>query len=53
MNDKQTKIIAAIILFLAGVGAYAIYQNSTQSPAEKAAHDLGKAVDAFKDEVDN
>jgi len=39
-------------LFLAGVGAYAIYDRTTQSPAERAAKDLGEAINSLKDEVD-
>ena len=50
MKDSM-KLIAAAVLVLAGFGAYAIYDHFSQSPAERAAHDLGEAVDAFKDEL--
>ena len=52
MKDS-TKIVAAVVLVLAGFGAYAIYDHLSQSPAERAAHDLGEAVDAFKDELED
>lgn len=48
----SNRIFAAVVLILAGFGAYAIYDRASQSPAERAAEDLGKAVDEFTDEID-
>ena len=48
----SNRIIAAVALILAGFGAYAIYDRTSQSRAERAAEDLGEAVDEFTDEID-
>lgn len=49
---SSNKILAGIVLFLAGVGAYAIYDRTAQTPTERAAKDIGEAINSLEDEVD-
>lgn len=46
-------ILGAAILVLAGFGLYATIEQSQKSEVEKAAEDMGKALDEFADEVDD